>query len=71
MELLIAYTGISPNGKPIFDIVNTYNGIKMESFILPSPHYKTRGARQTTLRQELIWYLEDYLSLPIDARNTE
>lgn len=71
MELLIAYTGISLNGKPIFDIVNTYNGIKMESVILPSPHYKTGGAHQTTLRQELIWYLEDYLSLPIDAQNTE
>jgi tetratricopeptide (TPR) repeat protein len=61
MQLQIRHTGANPEGRPLFTVMR--DGIASRSVVLPSPWDIMIGT--LTLKQELKWYLEGYLKMPV------
>ncbi|MCL2337410.1 MAG: CHAT domain-containing protein [Firmicutes bacterium] len=69
MELQIRHTDATPDGQPFFEVV--HNGkATLEPVTLTPPGEVPVGAYQTNLQQDLRWYLEQYLEMPIDEYRT-
>lgn len=68
--LQINHTGFTHEGKPLFEIMRLPDGKRCPPVALTPPSEVSVATHNTTLRQDLRWYLEDYLSLPIDVYRT-
>ena len=67
MQLQIKHSGTTPEGKPLFAVVRASDSKHSEPVTLTPPVEVPTGAGDNNLKQDLPWYLEKFLELPIDT----
>ena len=65
MELQIRHSRTTDEGKPLFEVVRLSDGKKTTAVALTPPADVPVGSHNTNLRQDLRWYLEKFLELPL------
>lgn len=67
--LQINHTGFAPDGKPLFEVMRMLDGNRCPAVELTPPGEVMVATHNITLKQGLRWYLEEYLSLPVDVEH--